>query len=328
MTRPRYAYFRGQCQPYDDVRIGLLTHALNYGTGAFAGMRGYWNDEEQQLFVFRPQDHARRLLQSARLLRMSLPQVPDDLVRAMLELLRAENLRTDCYVRGLVFYSDEVIGVRLQGLTPELSFVAIPFGLYIEKAEGAHLGTSSWRRVDDNTIPPRGKITGAYANSAFIKSDAELAGFDEALVLNQAGQVSEGSAENVFLVRNGKVVTPPVTSSILEGITRASVITLLQAELGLEVVERPIERTEIYLADEVFLTGTAAQVTAATRIDHRAIGTGEMGPITGKLRKLFEGVVRGRVTKYRGWCEGVYGGAARNAHVGDATRKEVVHAHA
>jgi branched-chain amino acid aminotransferase len=328
MSRPRSAYFRGQCQPYDDVRIGLLSHALNYGTGAFAGIRGYWNDEEQQLFLFRPQDHARRLLQSARLLRMTLPQAPDDLVRAMVELLRAEGLRTDCYVRGLVFYSDEVIGVRLHGLTPELSLVAVPYGRYIEKAEGAHLMTSGWRRVDDNTIPPRGKITGAYANSAFIKSDAELAGFDEALVLNQAGQVSEGSAENVFIVRRGQVVTPPVSSSILEGITRATVITLLQAELGIEVVERPIERTEVYLAEEVFLTGTAAQVTAATRIDHRPVGTGELGPVTGALRQLFEDVVRGRVAKYRGWCEGVYEDATRNVQVGGQNRKEVVHAHA
>ncbi len=328
MSRPRYAYFRGQCQPYDDVRIGLLTHALNYGTGAFAGIRGYWNDEEQQLFVFRPQDHATRLLESARLLRMNLPHAPAELVRDMLDLLRTEGLRTDCYVRGLVFYSDEVIGIRLQGLTPELSFVAVPFGLYIEKAEGAHLVTSGWRRVDDNTIPPRGKITGAYANSAFIKSDAELAGFDEALVLNQAGQVSEGSAENVFLVRKGQVVTPPVTSSILEGITRRSVFTLLRDELGAEVIERPIDRTEVYLADEVFLTGTAAQVTAATRIDHRPIGSGVMGPVTAALRRLFQDVVRGRVAKYSGWCAPVYERAARDAAVHAPQEHEVAHAHA
>jgi len=306
MTRPRFAYFRGRTVPYEDARLGLLTHTLNYGTGAFAGLRGYWNEDEKQLFVFRPRDHVKRLLDSARLLRMNLPDSAEDLVRAIASLLAAEELRTNCYVRGLVFYGDEAIGVRLHGLTPEVAFVAVPFGLYIEKAEGAHLMTSAWRRVDDNTIPPRGKIIGSYVNSALIKSDAELAGFDEALVLNSQGQVSEGSGENVFVARGGRVVTPPVTSSILEGITRRTVMALLGDELGVAVDERPIDRTELYLADELFLTGTAAQITAATAIDHRPIGNGQMGPITTALRRLFLDVVSGRVAKYRDWCLPVY----------------------
>jgi branched-chain amino acid aminotransferase len=306
MTRPRFAYFRGRTVPYEDARLGLLTHTLNYGTGAFAGLRGYWNDDEQQLFVFRPKDHVRRLLDSARLLRMDIKESPDDLVRAIVSLLAAEELETNCYVRGLVFYGDEAIGVRLHGLTPEVAFVALPFGLYIEKDEGAHLMTASWRRVDDNAIPPRGKIIGAYVNSALVKSDAELAGFDEALVLNTQGQVSEGSGENVFVVRGGRVVTPPITGSILEGITRRSVMTLLRDELGVPVDERPIDRSELYLADELFLTGTAAQITAATAIDHRPIGDGKLGPITAKLRQLFLDVVSGRVAKYREWCQPVY----------------------
>jgi branched-chain amino acid aminotransferase len=217
-------------------------------------------------------------------------------------LLRAEGLREDCYIRALAFYADEAIGVRLHGLKPVVAVVALPFGLYIDKAEGAHCTISSWRRPDDNVVPPRGKITGSYINSAFAKSDAELAGFDEAILLNRDGRVSEGSGENIFLIRRGIAVTPSLDQSVLEGITRRSLITLLRDELGMAVEERPVERGELYLADEIFLTGTAAQITAVTRIDHRPIGTGQMGSVTTRLRSLFFDVVRGRSPKYRTWC--------------------------
>jgi branched-chain amino acid aminotransferase len=306
MPLPRFAYYRNRIGQYQDARIGLLTHGLNYGTGAFAGLRGYWNADDQQLYVFRPLDHLRRFLESTRLLRMPLAVTEAELLDAMTALLRAENLRADCYIRALAFYGDEVIGIRLHGLTPDVSIVAVPFGRYIAATDGAHLTFSSWCRVDDNVIPPRGKITGSYANSAFIKSDAELAGFDEAIVLNRAGQVSEGSAENVFVVRRGTVATPPVTGSILEGVTRRTAIHLLRAELGVPVEERPIDRSEMYLADELFLTGTAAEITPATRVDHRAIGSGASGPITSALLRLFTDAVRGRLPRHREWCHAAY----------------------
>jgi branched-chain amino acid aminotransferase len=309
MTLPRFAYYRGQLRPYEDARLGLLTHGLNYGTGAFAGLRGYWNAQDEELYVFRPLDHFRRFLESTRLLRMPLAITEGRLLADLTALLRAEELRTDCYIRTLAFYGDEVIGIRLHGLTPEIGIMAVPFGRYIAKVDGAHVTFSSWCRVDDNVIPPRGKITGSYANSAFIKSDAELAGFDEAIVLNRAGQVSEGSAENVFIVRRGVAVTPPVTGSILEGVTRRTVIELLRAELGVPVEERPIDRSEVYLADELFLTGTAAQVTPATRVDHRPIGSGAVGPVTSALLALFSDTVHGRVPRYREWCHGIYDAA-------------------
>jgi branched-chain amino acid aminotransferase len=296
------AFFRNRVLPYAKARLGLLTHALNYGTGVFAGIRGYWNQKEKQLYVFRLADHVRRLHESARLLRMDLPLSEKATVAALLKLLRAEGLREDCYVRALAFYSDEAIGVRLHGLKPVLAAVAVPFGLYINKAQGAHCTVSSWRRPDDNVIPPRGKITGSYINSAFAKSDAELAGFDEAILLNRDGHVSEGSGENIFLIRRGIAVTPSLDQSVLEGITRRSLITLLREELGLTVEERPVERGELYLADEIFLTGTAAQITAVTRIDHRPVGAGQMGSVTKRLRSLFFNVVRGRSPKYRPWC--------------------------
>jgi branched-chain amino acid aminotransferase len=296
------AFFHDRVLPYVDAKLGLLTHALNYGTGVFAGIRGYFNPDEGKLYVFRLADHVRRLHESARLLRMNLALSEEATAAALLDLLRAEGLRQDCYIRALAFYTDEVIGVRLHGLHPVLAAVAVPFGLYIDKAEGAHCTVSSWRRPDDNVVPPRGKITGSYINSALAKSDAELAGFDEAILLNRDGRVSEGSGENIFLIRRGIAVTPSLDQSVLEGITRRSLITLLRDELGMAVEERPVERGELYLADEIFLTGTAAQITAVTRIDHRPVGAGQMGPVTTRLRSLFFDVVRGRSPKYRTWC--------------------------
>ena len=302
MALPRMAFFDGRVQPYAETKLGLLTHALNYGTGVFAGIRGYWNQEQGQLFVFRLADHVRRLHESARLLRMNLSMAEDATAAALLDLVRAEGLREDCYLRVLAFYTDEVIGVRLHGLRPVVAAVAVPFGLYIDKADGAHCTVSSWRRPDDNVVPPRGKITGSYINSALAKSDAELAGFDEAILLNRDGHVSEGSGENIFLIRRGVAITPSLDQSVLEGITRRSLITLLREELGLAVEERPVERCELFLADEIFLTGTAAQITAVTRVDHRPVGTGQMGGATSRLRSLFFDVVRGRSPKYRSWC--------------------------
>lgn len=303
---PTLAFFRGKIVPYSEAKVGLLTHTLNYGTGCFGGLRGYYNQEEEQLLVFRPHDHYRRFLNSARLLSMTLPYSEDDLVQTTLELLRAEGHRQDVYIRPLAYKADEIIGVKLHDLHDEVSIVALPFGRYVENEEGAHVTFSSWRRVDDNMIPARGKISGAYVNSAFIKTDALRAGFDEALVLNADGHLSEGSAENFFMLRDGAVVTPPVTDNILEGITRRTVMTLIRDELGMDVVERPIDRTEVYLADEAFFCGTGVQIAAITRVDHRPIGAGQMGHFVSELRDLYFDVVRGRVQKYRSWCAPVY----------------------
>ncbi len=306
MTLPRYAYFQGKLVPYSEAKVGVMTHALNYGTGAFGGLRGYWNPEEDQLFVFRILDHYHRLLNSARLLCASLDLTEEDLRDITLRLLQAEGLRQDCYIRPLVYKADETIGVRLHDLHDELAMFAVPFDRYVERDEGAHVTISSWRRIDDNAVPARGKFTGAYINSAFIKTDAVRSGFDEALVLTHEGHISEGSAENVFMVRDDVLITPPVTDNILEGITRRTVITFAQDDLGLRVVERPIDRTEVYLCDELFLTGTAAQVTAVTRVDHRPVADGVMGPVTTQLRQLYHDAVRGRLRKYRHWNEPVY----------------------
>ncbi|HLE52207.1 MAG TPA: branched-chain amino acid transaminase [Anaerolineales bacterium] len=306
MNLPKYAYFRGEIVPYSEARVGVLTHGLNYGTAVFGGMRAYWNEAEEQLYVFRPRDHFRRFLDSTKIMRMVFDHTPESLTRLTIEVLRAENYRCDVYIRPLAFKSDEIIGVKLHDLHDELSIVAFPFERYLANETDAHVTVSSWRRVDDNMIPARGKISGAYANSALIKTDAVLAGFDEALVLTQEGHVSEGSAMNVFMVKADTVITPPITENILEGITRRTAIELVREELGRPVVERPIDRTEVYLCDEFFITGTAAQITAVTRIDHRPVGAGDMGPITTSLRELYQDVVRGRHPRYRGWNTPVY----------------------
>jgi branched-chain amino acid aminotransferase len=310
MTLPGHAFFRGRIVPYSEARVGVLTHALNYGTACFAGIRAYWNAAEEELFAFRPAEHFERFLESARLLDMTLPYGPDALTNALVELLRAELYREDCYARPLAFYADESIGVRLHNLSPEVSIVAMPYGKYIENDEGLHATISSWRRVDDTMIPPRGKIAGAYVNSAFAKTDAQRAGFDEAIVLNQDGHVSEASAANLFVVRRGTAITPSVTDNVLEGITRRTVLELLAKELGVPVLERSIDRTEVTLADEIFLCGTGVQISAVTRVDHRPVGAGRMGPVTAALRTLYFEVVRGQRPAYRRWCHPVYGDAA------------------
>jgi branched-chain amino acid aminotransferase len=312
MDLPNYAYFQGKIVPYSEAKVGVLTHALNYGTAAFGGVRSYWNEDEDQLFLFRPLDHYHRFLNSAKLLCMEFEHTPESLTQATIDLLQTENYHCDVYIRPLAYKADEIIGVRLHDLQDEISIVALPFERYVARDTSAHVTFSSWRRVDDNMIPARGKISGAYANSAFIKTDAIRAGFDEALVLTQEGHVSEGSAENIFMIRDGKLITPSVTENILEGITRRTVLELAQQELGMEVMERPIDRTEVYLCDEFFMTGTAAQITAVTQVDHRPIGSGQMGSITARLRQLFSDVVRGKVDRYRHWTVPVYS-AAREA---------------
>jgi branched-chain amino acid aminotransferase len=306
VTLPNFAFFKGRVVPYTQAKLGVMTHTLHYGTGVFGGVRGYWNSDEKQLFMFRPHDHYRRFLNSAKLLCMELPYSEAELTDFTVDLVRAENYQGDCYIRPLAYFSDEIIGVRLHGLAPEITIIAIPFGGYVENEEGLHVTFSSWRRVDDNMIPARGKISGAYVNSALVKTDALRAGFDEALVLNQDGHMAEGSAENFFLVRDGVAYTPAITDNILEGITRRTIMILLRDELGVQVVERPIDRTEVYLADETFFCGTGVQIAAITQVDHRAIGNGRMGPVTERLRQVYFDVVRGRNPKYIDWCSPVY----------------------
>lgn len=225
--KPRFAYFEGQIVPFEQATVSVMTHALNYGTAVFGGLRGYWNSDEEQLYLFRPLDHFERFLQSASLLRISLPHTPESLTEVLRELIRTEGFTANCYIRPLAYKSTEMIGVRLHDVDDAVTMFALPFGSYVDgKEDGMHVGFSAWRRVDDNAIPARGKIAGSYVNSALIKTDAQLAGYDEALVLTQEGHLSETSAANLFMVRRGQLITPAVNGDVLEGITRRTVIEL------------------------------------------------------------------------------------------------------
>jgi branched-chain amino acid aminotransferase len=302
----RFAFFRGNIVPIEEATVDIRTHSFNYGTGCFEGIRGYWNADERQMLVFQLVEHYERLLKSCSILMIKLPYTARQMADTTLELLRKEGFEEDAYIRPLAYKSSPVIGVRLHDLEDALAIYATPFGRYVEAEEGARVKVSSWRRINDNMMPARGKIVGAYVNSALSKTEALLDGYDEAIVLSNNGHVSEGSAENIFVVRDGVLYTPPVTENILEGITRQVVMVLAQNELGIPVVERPIDRSELYIADEVFFTGTGVQIAAIIEIDRRAIGGGQMGPIVRRLRSLYFDVVRGKVPKYRHWCTPVY----------------------
>jgi branched-chain amino acid aminotransferase len=297
----KHAFFEGKIVPLAEAKINIATHGFLYGTAVFSGMRAYWNEEKKGLFVFRPYDHFRRLLHSTRMMAMQTSYDEESLIQLTLEVLRTDHWQQDVYIRPTFYKSDMGIGVRLHDLKDEFCLFTMAFEKYVKNDSNAHVTISSWRRIDDNMIPARGKVAGAYANSALIKTDANRAGFDEALVLDQNGHVSEGSAMNIFMLRDGVLITPPITDNILEGITRQTIIELANNELGLQVVERSIDRTEVFICEELFLTGTAAEITAVTKIDHRPVGAGVMGPITTKLRGFYDEVIRARNPKYKHW---------------------------
>jgi branched-chain amino acid aminotransferase len=300
------AWFEGAFVPLADARVGVMTHGFLYGTAIFEGIRAYWNEEQGQLYGLKLREHYGRMHESAGIMFMELGMSVDQLVALTAELLRRNGYREDAYVRPTLYKSTEAIGVRLHNLECSLNIFAIPFGEYISIDRGISAQTVSWRRNSDVSIPSRSKITGAYVNSAFSKTEAQLNGYDEAIVLTHDGHVSEGSAENLFIVRRGQLVTPGVTDDILEGITRVSMMALAKDELGIEVVQRPIDRSELYVAEEVFLCGTGAQISPVTSVDHRRVGRGEPGPITTGLMKLYFDAVRGRLPRYMDWLTPVY----------------------
>jgi branched-chain amino acid aminotransferase len=301
-----WAYLDGRFVPLADAKISVMTHAFNYGTGVFEGIRAYWNAREDQLYVLHLREHHERIHRSCRIMRIQLPQTVDELSEITLEVLRRSGYREDAYIRPIAFKRSEVIGVRLHDLEDSLTVFAIPFGTYLDIERGVHCGVSSWRRTDDNAIPARSKLTGAYVNAALAKTEAVEAGFDEAIVLNADGSVSEGSAENLFIVRDGTLVTPPGTDNILEGVVRSSIMRIARDE-GIPVEVRQVDRTELYIADEAFLCGTGTQINFITSIDHRTIGTGELGPVTKRIRDVYFAAVHGEEPRYRAWVTPVYG---------------------
>jgi branched-chain amino acid aminotransferase len=301
-----WVWYEGRVCQYSEAKVGLLTHGLNYGTGVFEGIRAYWSAEREQLYTLRMPEHYERMRCNARMLQMELPLPTAELCTITNDLLRRNRYREDAYVRPIIFKSAEIIGVKLHDVPESLGICTAPMGNYVGTA-GIRCMVSSWRRIDDSMAPVRAKCTGVYVNSALAKSEALQAGFDEAILLTMDGHVSEGSAENIFIVRQGVLYTPAPSDNILEGITRQGLMHLAREELGLEVVERSIDRTELYSADEVFMCGTGAQVAPVIDIDRRRIGDGEPGPVTLRLQDVYNSVVNGGNDKYAEWLSPVYG---------------------
>jgi branched-chain amino acid aminotransferase len=293
-------------QKYDDAKVGLLTHGLQYGTGCFEGIRGYWVPEERELFLVLVRDHYERLVTSAKILTMELPNSVDELVEITTQLCLRNKYQTDVYIRPFAYKAAEDIGVRLHNVPDAFAIVPIPFTHYIDGERGLDVCVSSWRRADDTMAPPRAKITGLYVNSALAKSEAIQNGYDEAILLSHDGHVAEGSAENIFLVRRNVLYTPDPSQNVLEGVTRRAIMDIARTELGLDVVERSIDRGELYSAEEVFFTGTAVGICYVTSIDRRRVGDGAIGPITQRLRELYERIVRGREPRFGAWLTRTY----------------------
>jgi branched-chain amino acid aminotransferase len=299
-------WFEGKWTPLSEAKIGVMTHGFLYGTAIFEGIRAYWNEDHGQLYGLKMREHFKRLTDSAKIMLMDPGMSVDQLIETGVELLRKNGYREDAYMRPTLYKSTEAIGVRLHNLEAKLNIFAIPFGEYISIDRGITAQTVSWRRTNDVSIPSRAKIVGSYVNPAFSKSEAQLNGYDEAIVLNAEGHVSEGSAENLFMVRGGELTTPGVEDDILEGVTRAGMMQLAKQELGMTTQVRSIDRSELYVAEEVFLCGTGAQISPVTSIDHRTVGTGEVGPITRRLTELYFDAVRGRLPAYMDWLTPIY----------------------
>ena len=298
-------YFNNQYVALRDAQVGILTHALHYGTGVFEGIRGYWDEAQQELFLMRPIDHFRRWKRNCGILRIGVPASAAMLCDITRHLIPRNQFRTNIYIRPLAYKSAERVGISPDD-QDSFAIIPLPFGDYLPSEKGLHAGVSSWRRVEDNAIPGRAKICGAYVNSVLASDDARRSGFDEAIFLTEDGHVAEGASCNIFMVRNGRLITPSASQNILEGITRDSVIELARRELSLDVVERPIDRSELYVCDELFFTGTAAEIGPVVSVDHRAVGMGVVGEIASKLRRLYVDATRGHLPQYRKWLVPAY----------------------
>ena len=299
-------YADGEFKSYGDAKVGLLTHGLQYGTGCFEGIRGYWVPEDRELYLIQLREHFERLATSAKILMMSLPHSADELARITAELCKRNGFETDVYVRPCAFKSAEDIGVRLHNVPETLAIIPVPFTRYLDATDGLRAGVSSWRRVDDSAAPPRAKVTGLYVNSALAKSEAIGNGFDEAIMLSHDGHVSEGSAENIFLVKRGVLYTPDASQNVLEGCTRRAIVEIATEVFNIPVIERAIDRSELYGADEIFFTGTAAGVVYVRSVDRRDVGDGRMGPVTRNVSEFYERAVRGKERSYEKWLTRTY----------------------
>ena len=307
------AFFEGDFVPLEQANINVMTHAFNYGTAVFEGIRGNWNEDQQQLYLFKVPEHIERIRQSAKIMRMELRYSDEEIIEKVRELAELNGYREDIYIRPMVYKSSQQVGVRMHDLDDDFLLFVTPFGAYLDPEAGARCMTSTWRRIDDTMIPARAKVNGLYVNNAMAKTEAQLNGFDEAIMLNQDGHVSEGSGENIVMLRHGRLITPPPQDNILEGITLEIALELGQQRLGLEVERRTIDRSELYIADEVFMTGTAAHVTPITELDRVPIGDGRPGPVSRQIQSAYFDIITGRDPAYADSITPVYSEATVTA---------------
>lgn len=296
----RVMYFNSKFVPETEAVIPITTHALHYGTGCFEGIRAYYSEKENALLIFRMEDHYKRLMQSCKILFTTPKESVEELCDITVKLIQKNFERSDLYIRPLAYKADPAVGnFNLKNLQNGFAIYTVPLGRYLNVDKGIRVNVSSWRRIPDNAIPPRGKITGSYVNTALAKSESLFAGFEEAILLDANGHVTEGSAENIFIVKEGLAITPPVSADILVGITRQTIMMLCENDLKIKVIERDIDRSELYQADEVFFVGTGAEVTPVIEIDNRKIGNGKIGEITEKIKKTYFTLVHGGYPKYK-----------------------------
>ncbi len=300
------AYFEGAYVPVEKATVSIMTHAFNYGTGIFEGIRGYYAPDEDNVLLFRLPEHVDRMMRNAQVFCMDIPENRAAIEEVCVELVKRSGFKEGVYIRPILYKSELSLGPTVKGVASSFCCYMIKLGDYCDIDAGLDVAVSSWRRLSDNAIPTRLKSTGSYINSSLAASEAKQAGFHEAIFLHEDGTVAEGSAMNIFMVHDGKLITPGANASILVGITRNTVIQIAREMLNLEIVERPIARTELYVCDELFFCGTGAQVAPVRSVDRRVIGDGKPGAITRKLQAAYFDVVQGKAPQFRHWCRPVY----------------------
>lgn len=302
----KYAYFKGKIVPFEEATVSIMTHAFNYGTGCFEGIRGYWNQDQQQAYILKMKEHYQRLLRSCRVLYMKIDLTLEDLMRITIELVKKNGYREDVYIRPIAYKSEEKIGLGLHGIEDDLAIYLSPFGEYLDVSAGIKVCISKFRRISEHSMPAGAKLTGTYFNSSLAKAEALNRGYVEAITLSHKGNVAEGSGENIFMVKNGELITPPLSDDILPGITRLAVMELAKNELKIKAFERSFKPAALYKADELFFCGTGAQISPIVQVEGKKIGDGKVGSLTKKLQDVYFKAARGDDPKYKDWVTPVY----------------------
>jgi branched-chain amino acid aminotransferase len=300
------AYLNGDFIDLNDAKISIVTHAFNYGTGVFEGIRGNWNEEDSQLYIFKLKEHISRILDSAKIMRLEPELTNEQMCEIIIKLVEKNNYKEDIYIRPIIYKSSEVVGLRMHELEDDFLVYIVPFGDYLDPSKGINCGTSSFRRIDDSMVPVRAKVTGIYVNNSMAKTEAFLNGYDEAIMLNMDGHVSEGTGENIAIIKGNNIISPSVSDNILEGITLETALKIAKTDLSLDIERRTIDRSELYIADEVLMTGTAAHITPVISIDKMNIGNGKPGPISKKLQEKYFAIIKGQDNDYDEWLTKIY----------------------